>query len=542
MLMELLEKMWIWAGIPCGAAWVFMLDAGKQEAEEKRQFWASIAVSGAVLVGAWFIVSWLGKKPDVKHLIIFCASMGAGVWAGVWTLRKIPPMIEKLGQGFTKKTAAERNKKTDVREIKMHLPDPEKTFIPNKFFKDDGVFIGLNENRKPVYLEKKAYPTMPHIQVVGTTGAGKGVVLAVLGSQWIKKGEAVFFLDPKDDAWAPHVFADAARQAGTKHHFINLREQSPQFNIFDGASADEIEELFIAGFGFADTGTAADFYSIADRKYSAIIARQIAAEGLTAAQAYQKNAEILEEHAPKLGGKLRELGEVAAANAAPGQGASFMQVIAEGGSCYVIGHMRAEKIVRLQKMILVRLLQIAEKRDRISGDLRPVAIVLDEVKYHLSRSALEALGAARDKGVHVVLAHQSLADLRDVGGLDGDAVVGSVVENCKVKICYQVNDPVTAEWLARMSGTILVDDETRSISKNVVLTEKVKGDRSIRQAERYFVDENMMLNLPKTVCVVYGLGLAGFAQVCNITVQKSAENVKICAVKGAEIQKAEDLI
>lgn len=542
MLMNLLEKLWLFAGIPCGAAWVFMLDAGKQEAEEKRQFWASIAVFGAVLVGAWFIVSWLGKKPDVKNLIIFCASMGAGVWAGVWALRKIPPMMEKLGQGLTKKTAAERNKKTDVREIETHLPNPEKPFNPTRHFNEKSVFIGMNEQGIPVHMDKKTFPKMPHIQVVGTTGAGKGVALAVMGWQWIKSGEAVFFIDPKDDEWAPHVFAEAARQAGAKHHFINLREPSPQFNIFDGASADEVEELFIAGFGLGDTGTAADFYSISDRKYASILARQIVAEGLTAAQAYQKNVEILEEHAQKLGGKLRELGEVAAANAAPGQGVSFARMIEEGGSCYVIGSMRAEKIIRLQKMLLVRLLQIAEKRDRINGDLRPVAIVLDEVKYHLSRSAMEALGAARDKGVHVVLAHQSLADLRDVGGIDGDAVVGSVVENCAVKIVYRVRNTDTAEWLAKMSGTILVDDETRSISKNVVLTEKVKGDRSIRQAERYLVDENMIKHLPNSICVVYGLGLAKFAQVCNLQVKKDVNNVKICAVKGAEIQKAEDLI
>ena len=450
--------------------------------------------------------------------------------------------MEKIGQGFTKKTAAERNKKTDVREIENHLPSPKNEYEPTKYFKESGVFVGLDEQGNPVCMDKKIFPKMPHIQVIGTTGAGKGVALAVLGWQWIKSGEAVFFIDPKDDEWAPHVFAEAARQAGARHHFINMREPTPQFNIFDGASADEIEELFIAGFGFSDTGTAADFYSIADRKYSAIIARQIVAEGLTAAEAYQKNAEILEEHAPKLGGKLRELGEVVAANAAPGQGINFAQVIDEGGSCYVIGSMRFEKIIRLQKMLLVRLLQIAEKRDRINGDLRPVAIVLDEVKYHLSRSAMEALGAARDKGVHVVLAHQSIADLRDVGGIDGEAVVGAVVENCAVKIVYRVKNTDTAEWIAKMSGTILVDDETRSISKNVVLTEKVKGDRSIRQAERYLIDENMILNLPNTICVVYGLGLAKFAQVCKLHVKKDVNNVKICSVNGAEIQKAEDLI
>ena len=205
--------------------------------------------------------------------------------------------------------------------------------------------------------------------------------------------------------------------------------------------------------------------------------------------------------------------------------------------------MRSEKIVRLQKMILVRLLQIAETRDRIAGPLRPVGIILDEVKYHLSRSALEALGAARDKGVHVVLAHQSLADLKDVGGdLDGDAVVGSVVENCKVKICYRVQNPDTADWLARMSGSILVDDEARTVSKNIALSEKIDSDRTIRQADRYFVDENMMINLPSGVAVVYGLGLAKFAQVCNLKTEKRAENVVIKAVEGASMDAPEDVI
>jgi type IV secretory pathway TraG/TraD family ATPase VirD4 len=45
--------------------------------------------------------------------------------------------------------------------------------------------------------------------------------------------------------------------------------------------------------------------------------------------------------------------------------------------------------------------------------------------------------------------------------LKGDAVVGAVVENAKFKLVYRVMDPDTAEWVARMSGTILVDDELR---------------------------------------------------------------------------------
>lgn len=56
--------------------------------------------------------------------------------------------------------------------------------------------------------------------------------------------------------------------------------------------------------------------------------------------------------------------------------------------------------------------------------------------------------------------HQSIADLKDCpADLKSDAVVGAVVDNAKFKLVYRVMDPDTADWVARMSGTILVDDE-----------------------------------------------------------------------------------
>ena len=208
----------------------------------------------------------------------------------------------------------------------------------------------------------------------------------------------------------------------------------------------------------------------------------------------------------------------------------------------MVGHMRAEKIVRLQKMLLVRLIQIAEKRDRLEHELRPVAIILDEAKYHLSKNALESLGAARDKGVHLVIAHQSIADLRASQEMDADEVIGAIVENCKLKICYRVQSPDTAEWLARMSGTIIVDDESRKVQKNIALTEEMHSERSIKQSERYFVDENMMLNLPNKCAVVYGLGLAKFVTIYNVSATKHADNVKIKSVEGVKIINADEMI
>ena len=210
----------------------------------------------------------------------------------------------------------------------------------------------------------------------------------------------------------------------------------------------------------------------------------------------------ISEDVPAFYGELEEIALVNSINAR--NGFSLKTIFDEGGCCYIIGSMRNQKIISAQRMILTRLIQIAETRDRIKGKPRPVAIFLDELKYHLSRPALEGLGAARDKGVHIIMAHQSVKDLYDCpADLEGDAVAGSVIENCKFMLVYRLRDPDTADWVARMTGSILVDDEMRKVKTDISLTEKIETDRMIRQAERYYIDSNMLLNLPQFVGFVF---------------------------------------
>lgn len=53
------------------------------------------------------------------------------------------------------------------------------------------------------------------------------------------------------------------------------------------------------------------------------------------------------------------------------------------------------------------------------------------------------------------------------------------------------------------SGVIMEDDEMRKVRTDLSLTEKVDTDRMIRQAESYYVDSNMFLNLPEKVGFVF---------------------------------------
>jgi type IV secretory pathway TraG/TraD family ATPase VirD4 len=517
------------------------------QSKKTKGFWLRIGLLAVfVSVGNWIAFNYVVQPQfagqvapfpiyDVFVAVLFFAA-GAATYF-VW-LREGQPWLDANAERVTKRSSLERNKKTDVREISQFLPEVEKQYDPRQYFSQKkGFFLGLNGESKAFW----AASTLPHVQVVGTTGAGKGVVLGSLAAQCLQADEAVFWLDPKDDEWAPHLMANAAAIAVKPFHFVDLRPAAPpQLNLFYGATKEEREELLLAGFSLSEKGAESDFYSIDDRWGAATVAADYQ-PGDTPASLFNRNRETLEEKAKKFFGLFREMAELPAVNAK--HGVDFVKVVEEGGAVYVVGSMRNAKVIRMQRMLLVRIIQICERRDRTQGKLRPVCAILDEAKYHISKPFLESLGAARDKGLHVILAHQSQADLRDCpADLNSEAVLGAVMENCSLKLVYRVEDPETAEWMARKSGRIQVDDEVRRVSKNAALSEVVNDERQIRQTERFLIDENMILNLRKSQAVVFGNGLPHFITTSPIPTIKKPENLKTNAYSGDEIIKAAELI
>ncbi|EON2012147.1 MULTISPECIES: type IV secretory system conjugative DNA transfer family protein [Enterobacterales] len=426
-----------------------------------------------------------------------------GIIFHIMLRRVFTPELDRIKERLVKKTTLERELRTDVRTVKSLLPetlhyDPLDYIDLNK-----GIFTGMDRENEPMYLPLKDWQKQ-HADIIGTTGAGKGVATGILLYQSILAGEGVFVMDPKDDEWAPHLYRKACVDAGKPFALIDLRKQQYQLNLIEDITPDELEELFVAGFSLAEKGQESDFYRIDDRK-AARMAAQFVSDNPSATIRDVYNGDYVQGIAEKIKaffGKIEELALLNAINSP--EGFSLKHIFDEGGCCYVVGSMRNSKIITAQRMLLVRLYQLAEKRDRVTDVPRPIAVYLSELKYHLSRPALEGLGAARDKGVHIIMDHQSIADLKDCpADLKGDAVVGAVVENAKFKLVYRVMDPDTAEWVARMSGTILVDDELRKAKTDNMLTETIDSERTIRQAERFFIDSNMILNLPDFVSFIF---------------------------------------
>ncbi|EKS0008959.1 type IV secretory system conjugative DNA transfer family protein [Salmonella enterica] len=425
----------------------------------------------------------------------------AGLAFHLTARRLLAGEIDSLKHRMIKKSKLERNTRTDVRKVKELLPDSIEYNPLDYIDLKKGIFIGLDKDDQPQYITIKEFQKQ-HAAIIGTTGSGKGITASVLLYQAILLGEAVFVEDPKDDEWAVHVLREACKKAGKKFVVINLNRTNHQLDLLADISHEQLEELFNAGFSLSKKGEAADFYRIADRR----AARNVAAIHKTGMTLYDlfndDNVKSIGEDAPAFLGELEEIALVNSVNAK--NGFSLKEIFDNGGCCYIIGSTRNQKFISAQRMILTRLIQIAETRDRINTTPRVVAIFLDELKYHISRPTMEGLGTARDKSVHIFMAFQAIDDLRDCpSDLNGDSVIGAVIENAKFKLIYKIQNPETAEWAAKMTGSILVDDEMRKVRTDLSLTEKVDTDRMIRQAESYYVDSNMFLNLPERVGFVF---------------------------------------
>ncbi len=510
---------------------------------------ASIALTAIVFqLGFYFAIPYLALhfanttfSLPIHHLWAFVIGSMAGVITVLLLIRYTAPYIEVIKHRLTKANSTERNRKTDIRQIGVHLPNAQSAYDPTNYYNNNkGIFFGLNEQKKPVYIPWQQW-RRSHIDVIGTTGSGKGVAAGVLLSQAVASGECVVVVDPKNDEWLPHVMHDAASHANVPFVYIDLLSEQAQWNPLQHKNANEIEELLSAGFSLGEKGTDADFYRLDDRRAARIFSNYANRQDYSLIETLQ----LLIQHQPDIAeaGKkfvadLEEIGLVAAVNTKTG--IDLATLIKQGAVIYVRGSMRNPRILKLQRIFVLSMMQHIEVRPRELGNgqkARHVCLFLDEFKYLISRPTLEALGAIRDKGAHVMIAHQSLGDLRDCpADLDPESVVASVNENCAIKMAYQVKDPDTALWLACMSGTILVDDEIRQVKTNAGLTETRDGERTLRQAERQLVDTNMLYALPERCAVLYGAGLAQFFFTSPIQVAKSSAAIQPISIPHAEME------
>jgi hypothetical protein len=450
--------------------------------------------------------------------LIIIATLGGGIGFIVFYVTSL--VWDSIKSILTKNNFSNRDAKTDIRTVEQFLP--KLTVKPcTKHYKKGSHFLGYDRYSKPIFVDRHVYVST-HKQFIGTTGCGKGKQIQSHVYQDVLNGDTPVVFNPKPDEKQRMLISLTAKKFNCKVVYIELLGSRPQLNIFKNKNIQQIEELLEVAFNLSEQGTDADFYRLNDRKANKLFSKFIYKRKdrfSTNVTEFLKEFEFELKEAEKYKNDLMELSSLIAIDSGD-KGLSIESILDEQSILYIGGSMRYNLAVKAQKLLLLSVMQACESRNMKNANY--VGVYLDEFKYLISRSAMEALGALRDKKAHVTLAHQSLGDLRDCGaGLSEESVISSVNENCGLKLAFKVHDPDTADWLARMTGTILVDDEQRKFSTNKAFVEVSEHERTLRQSERALIDSNMFMSLPRGCGVVIGDGLSKFVSTVPIKLDEN---------------------
>lgn len=498
------SAMWLWVGgsIVVSALSTWLVQLLLTGLQPTWRYLVGGAVT-AVIFGVVFGLLAQLRLPAPGMLAGYCLGQFFGWWAAV---------------GYRRTS----QRLTDARTVRALLSFA-KPFRPERHFDPKcGVFMGLGSDGRPVHIPLS--DAHKHLQLLGETRNGKTVAATVLLAQCALLKETVLVLDPKADKHAPRVLKAAAERAGVPFVYIDLRPDQPsQFSPLSGASPSEVEELLISCFDLASKGTDADVYRVEDRAAARKLART-GATSFTEMVAIGLTDESITD-ARKFWEDLQELASHPVIQTS--EGWRLDEWIGRPAVVYIAGSTRHDNTVRLQKLVLLRLLQLID-RYGAADDANWSALFIDEFKYLLSPGALRALGTIGDRNCHLLIAHQSLGDLRDAAGLDPDAVYGAVVVNTGLKLFYKTNDPDTATWGAQLSGQI--PTFTESISKSPAAA----SPGAYQERTRPLIDENMLLALPPLTGMLYGSGVAKL--MCVHYLPKAAE---LPAVTPAPVEEGE---
>ena len=431
-----------------------------------------------------------------------------------------PAVIEVLNKRT--RIAGLKDTLTDFRHIQKELQGT----VPIQFDKQftaaelkNEMFLGIDIAGNPVTLERSTWKSS-HVQIMGPPGTGKGIQAAVTLTQSLKFGDAVFVFDPKNDEWAPSVFHDACKSAGVRFQFVDLSESIPQLNPLLNSSPDEVSEMLYAGLELSRRGSDSDFYKLDDRKAARFAASLLEKESLSFTEMGIK-AKFLVDRDLLNGAKafftaIEEVGELACIQTRAG--VDLSAPLRDGGCIYIVGSVRNDPIVILQKMLFVRIIQIIE---RTRNRNRHCSIFLDEFKYLLSATSVNALGAIRDKGCNILLAHQSLGDFANCGSdLSENGVRTTILDTTPIKWLYRPSNKDTASWISNQTGRILVSTQKSNTVRNLELSESLSASRSVGETERNLYDANTIMSLPKGCAVCIGTDLPKLAMVTALPVQK----------------------
>ncbi len=385
---------------------------------------------------------------------------------------------------------------------------------------DDSVYMGQTDRGQPVYF-KESFRRM-HIQVVGTTNAGKTEsVIVPLAIDDMKKGRGLIIIDGKSDRSLLNKLYAYAKTFGRENDIRVLSICNPNisntFNPLANGTPLEITERVFKALPFES-----EYYKnvqyetllqtlhifetadilptplkVVEALRSTAKLQHIATIGKDRSQLewvseqMKLSREVREERTSGIIAQLQVMtvGETAAIFNAESSEIDLDVALANNHIIYC--QLPVMKVPTLGKTVGKFILQCLQgaASSRHLGQTENTTFFsayLDDFTEYLTEGFVSLLNKSRSANVGIVFAHQALGDLATLG----DAVRNTILTNSNLKIFMRTNEPESAEYFSSTIGTIeaakLTERQTSSIFGSVKT-----GEASVRKTEEFKFHPNL---------------------------------------------------
>ena len=373
-----------------------------------------------------------------------------------------------------------------------------KHFVPKKYYKTGQTFIGLDEANHPIHVPLDTWRET-NMQIIGPTRFGKGVILGTLMDQAIRRGDALMYIDPKDDTFAPHILYQACVETGRPFYYLTLHDHGVgSWAPFAGGDLRDGLNRLELSFGLELTGEAgSDFYKSQERR----LLERAFAEHRDIQDLYR----VLEEtEARRILAELAQWRSLKSLCPSAGEGFEVARALQEDAVVYLQGHLFDSVVKAATKAFIVELIQESRRLARERNTHLTVAV--DEVSFLTSKPLAQALATSVGFQCNFILAYQSQNDLLNLEDrtLNPRYIYQSINVNSQLKAVYAGADQETAEWAASLSGTIVKDiTKMERTEINETGGESFEKQRMLGSQEEPYIHPNQILSLPPRVFVFF---------------------------------------
>lgn len=381
-----------------------------------------------------------------------------------------------------------------------------KTFEVRKYYKDDYVFMGLDERDQPIYMEDSEFKSK-NLKILGATQTGKGVIQQVLLDQAIMKGWGAWFFDQKPDDFIYSVLVESCKHWNRSSPVVLdlTGESTGKYSPFEYGPLRERLQRFNKVFGLVGKGTDADHYKNINRQIMTFLSDywdgtlghlDKLLNGKDSSIPDNKRQWVF-ENTINIRTRLDEWKLLPHLFTNKGDGFNVQRELELGSVVYVKGRQDDDLIRDVCSALLVEWKDCIIKKKHSSH----VFTCLDEAKFCISATVASALATILSKEANMALAYQERDDIKNVPDqtVDKEALKNQVETNTLVTISYKCGYD-TAEWIANNTGTIQKNiTRMEGVDTDGFGAESWSGNRMIGSESETYISINSILSLNKRV-------------------------------------------